>query len=115
MPLEFAQGEFQCDYSQGTAVDIALHNYKKQNLPSVEDVLEKLKNSELEKKMSALILEWNPQTPTEKLLVQSLYFAGITNDIRSLKQALQTLLRLKQYRQSTNENSRLSIINKDWT
>ena len=104
----------ECDLTQSTAVDIALHNYKKQNLPSVEDVLEKIRETELEKKMSALIKEFLPQTPTERLLVQQIYYHGLVNDTKNLKTALQTLLRLKQYRACTTESNRLAVIAPNW-
>jgi hypothetical protein len=67
---------------------------------------------------SALEKEWFPNTtpsPTEKLLVQSLYLAGLTNDIRGIKQSLQTLLRYRQYLACTTETAKFSIINKDWS
>ena len=115
MPLEYAQGEFQCDFTQAAETDLKLALYKQQNLPSVTDVLEKIRENALEKKMESLNLEWNPCTPTERLLVEQIYYHGLVNDTKNMKTAIQTLLRLKQYRASTTENSRLSIINPNWS
>ena len=115
MPLEYAQGEFHCDYTQAAETDQKLALYKKQQtLPSLEDLLDKIRETELEKKMESLNREWNPCTPTEKLLVQQIYYHGLVNDTQKMKTAIQTLLRLKQYRASTTESNRLAVIAPNW-
>jgi hypothetical protein len=115
IPLEYAQGESQCDYFQSAETELKLALYKKQNLPSVTDILEKIRETELEQKMESLTREWNPCTPTERLLVEQIYYHGLVNDTKNMKTAIQTLLRLKQYRACTTENNRLAVINPNWS
>ena len=113
---DYLEGEYQCDYTQAAAeTDQKLALYKQQNLPSVTDILEKIRETELEKKMESLNREWTPCTPTEKLLVQQIYYHGLVNDTKNMKTAIQTLLRLKQYRACTTENNRLAVINPNWS
>ena len=114
IPLEIVSGEFQCDYTQAAETDLKLALYKKQNLPNVTDILEKIRETKLEKKMESLNREWNPCTPTERLLVQQIYYHGLVNDTQKMKTAIQTLLRLKQYRASTTESNRLAVIAPNW-
>ena len=115
MPLEYAQGEFHCDYTQAAETDQKLALYKQQNLSSVTDILDKIRETELEKKLESLTREWNPCTPTEKLLVEQIYYHGLVNDTKNMKTAIQTLLRLKQYRACESELNRIAVINPNWS
>ena len=115
MPLEYAQGESQCDYSQSAETDQKLALYKKQNLPNVTDILEKIRENELCQKMAPLNREWNPCTPTERLLVEQIYYHGLVNDTKNMKTAIQTLLRLKQYRACESELNRIAVITPNWS